>query len=290
MTPNAPSPASVKPVGERELQVERLFHAPREHVWRALTEPALLRCWWGRGNPLTVERLQMQRGGHWRFVEHSDQGLHGFEGRFAEVEAPRRLAMTFEWDGLPGHGMYQVLTLEDAGEGRTRMHLAATFLTREDRDGLLASGMEEGMARSHAALDRVLVSLGAGESPTPVEAPATVRAAASVPTVPVKAGTGTAMHVLVGPAQGDTGFALRRFIMQPGGGMPLHTNLVEHQQYVLRGRARVRIGDEVHDVQPDHTLFIPAGVPHSYEVVEGPFEFICVVPDRADQVTLVEGG
>jgi len=75
--------------------------------------------------------------------------------------------------------------------------------------------------------------------------------------------------------------------MQPGGGMPYHTNLVEHQQYVLRGRARIRIGDTVHEVAADHTLFIPAGVPHSYEVVEGPFEFICVVPARPDQVTLV---
>jgi quercetin dioxygenase-like cupin family protein len=40
-------------------------------------------------------------------------------------------------------------------------------------------------------------------------------------------------------------------------------------------------------VKADDTLFIPAGVPHSYEVVDGPFEFICVVPDKPDQVTLV---
>lgn len=123
--------------------------------------------------------------------------------------------------------------------------------------------------------------------PNPADARATVRPAAEVPTIPVTAGTGTAMHVLVGPAQGKTSFALRRFVMQPGGGMPLHTNLVEHQQYVLRGRARITIGDAVHEVAPDHTLFIPAGVPHSYEVVEGPFEFICVVPDAPDRVTLV---
>lgn len=117
----------------------------------------------------------------------------------------------------------------------------------------------------------------------------TVRPATSVPTNVVKAGTATEMQVLVGPEQGDTTFALRRFIMGPGGGMPLHTNLVEHQQYVLRGRAKIRIGDAVHEVAPDHTLFIPAGAPHSYEVVEAPFEFICVVPNKPDQVTLVEG-
>lgn len=117
----------------------------------------------------------------------------------------------------------------------------------------------------------------------------TVRPASAVPTNQVKAGTATEMQVLVGPAQGDTSFALRRFIMGAGGGMPLHTNRVEHQQYVLRGRARIRIGDDVHEVAADHTLFIPAGVPHSYEVVEAPFEFICVVPDAPDTIELVEG-
>ncbi len=96
------------------------------------------------------------------------------------------------------------------------------------------------------------------------------------------------MQVLVGPDQGRTNFVLRRFIMGDGGGMPLHVNQVEHQQYVLRGRARIRVGDAVHEVRPDHTLFIPAGVPHAYEVVEAPFEFICVVPDAPDRITLME--
>ncbi len=116
-----------------------------------------------------------------------------------------------------------------------------------------------------------------------------VRPAAAVPATPVAAGTATEVQVLVGPDQGAPNFALRRFVMGAGGGMPLHTNQVEHEQYVLRGRARIRIGDAVHDVGPDHTLFIPAGAPHSYEVVEAPFEFLCVVPNAPDKVTLVPG-
>lgn len=118
---------------------------------------------------------------------------------------------------------------------------------------------------------------------------ATVRPAADVPFTPIPAGTNAALQVLVGPAQGDTGYVTRRFRMGEGGGMPMHTNLVEHQQYVLRGRARITIGTEVHEVGPDHTLFIPAGVPHKYEVVEGPFEFLCIVPDRPDRIDLVTG-
>lgn len=116
----------------------------------------------------------------------------------------------------------------------------------------------------------------------------TVRPADSVAPTEIPLGRDAAVRVLVGPQQGDTNFVLRRFTFGVGGGMPLHTNLVEHQQYVLRGRARMRIADVVHEVQADDTLFIPAGVPHSYEVVDGPFEFICVVPDKPDQVTLVQ--
>ncbi len=116
---------------------------------------------------------------------------------------------------------------------------------------------------------------------------ATVRPADAVPASEIKAGRDAAVRVLVGPQQGDTSFVLRRFTFGAGGGMPLHTNLVEHQQYVLRGRARIRIADAEHEVRADDTLFIPAGVPHSYEVLDGPFEFICVVPDKPDQVSIV---
>lgn len=114
----------------------------------------------------------------------------------------------------------------------------------------------------------------------------TVRAADSVPATKIAAGTATEMQVLVGPDQGAPNFVLRRFIMGQGGGMPRHTNLVEHEQYVLRGRARITIGDAVHEVKPDTTLYIPAGVVHSYDVLEAPFEFLCVVPNAPDKVTL----
>ena len=116
----------------------------------------------------------------------------------------------------------------------------------------------------------------------------TVRPADVVPARPVAAGTATQMQVLVGPEQGAPNFVMRRFTMGVGGGMPLHTNEVEHEQYVLRGRARIRIGDRVHEVGPDHTLFIPAGAPHSYEVVEAPFEFLCVVPNAPDKIQIQE--
>jgi uncharacterized protein YndB with AHSA1/START domain len=96
------NPARVSRTAEREIRIERIFDAPRERVWRAFTEADLLAQWWGRGNKLVIERLELERGGHWRFVEHSPDGVHGFEGRFREIDPPRLLSMTFEWDGTPG--------------------------------------------------------------------------------------------------------------------------------------------------------------------------------------------
>ena len=118
-----------------------------------------------------------------------------------------------------------------------------------------------------------------------------VRHVDEIPREVVKAGRNTHRQVLIGPDQAPH-FALRRFIMAPGGGIPAHTNTVEHEQYVLRGRARIGIGEEVRDVGPGNVLFIPAGVPHWYEVQgEEPFEFLCIVPNETDRIEMVgEGG
>ncbi|HVV85709.1 MAG TPA: SRPBCC domain-containing protein [Kofleriaceae bacterium] len=150
--------AIVSTPGERDLRIERVFDAPRERVWRAMTEPALIAQWWGRGNRLTVEKFDLRRGGHWRFVEHTADGRHGFEGRFREVEPPSKVVQTFEWDGMPGHATVQTMTLHDLGDGRTQLVVISQFMTKEERDGMLQSGMEGGMNQSYEALDRVLAA------------------------------------------------------------------------------------------------------------------------------------
>ena len=114
-----------------------------------------------------------------------------------------------------------------------------------------------------------------------------VRHAQELPREPVNAGSGTTRQVLIGPDEAPH-FALRRFIMEPGGGMPTHTNRVEHEQYVLRGAATIWIDGMEHRVQADDVVYIPAGVPHGYRA-EGdePFEFICVVPNVEDRIEIV---
>lgn len=126
-------------------------------------------------------------------------------------------------------------------------------------------------------------------NPSPAEA--LVATADTLPRQAVAAGTGTTMQVLIGADRGPN-FAMRRFTMEPGGGMPRHTNLVEHEQYVLRGRARIGIGDQSYDVKAGDIVYIPAGVPHDYRAAEGdePFEFLCLVPNQPDRIEIVGGG
>ncbi|MGI8842075.1 MAG: cupin domain-containing protein [Gemmatimonadaceae bacterium] len=117
-----------------------------------------------------------------------------------------------------------------------------------------------------------------------------VKHAADLERTPVSAGTGTERQVLIGPDEGPN-FALRRFIMQPGGGMPRHTNTVEHEQYVLRGRATIGIGDEVREVGEGDVVFIAAGTPHWYRAHDGePFEFLCIVPNGEDRIEVLGDG
>ena len=70
--------------------------------------------------------------------------------------------------------------------------------------------------------------------------------------------------------------------------MPRHTNTVEHEQYVLRGHAKIGIGAETFEVNAGDVVFIPEGVVHFYENLgEEPFEFLCIVPNKPDEIKIV---
>jgi quercetin dioxygenase-like cupin family protein len=108
-----------------------------------------------------------------------------------------------------------------------------------------------------------------------------------VEAVDVTQGVKTIKQVLISAQEGPN-FALRRFAMQPGGGMPRHTNTVEHEQYVLGGQARVGIGSEVFEVKKGDVVFIPENVPHWYQNIgDDVFEFLCIVPNKPDTTTVL---
>jgi len=152
--------ATLTTPSDREILVVRDFDASRDRVWRAYTQPELVAQWWGRGNKLDVVRYEVERGGHWRFVEHAPDGsTHGFEGRFREVTPQDRLVYTFEWDGMPGYTILETATFEAIGPTQTRVTARALFFSTEERDGMLNTGMEGGMNESYAALDRLLAGM-----------------------------------------------------------------------------------------------------------------------------------
>jgi len=118
----------------------------------------------------------------------------------------------------------------------------------------------------------------------------TVKHADAVPASPVSAGVKTAIQVLISSEEGPH-FALRRFTMQAGGGMPRHTNTVEHEQYVLRGKAHIGIGAQEFDVQAGDVVCIPAGAPHFYQNTgEESFEFLCIIPNQKDEIKILDEG
>ncbi|WP_459548155.1 SRPBCC family protein [Nocardia sp. X0981] len=148
--------AVVTPEADREIRIERIFNASRERVWAAYSRVEQLAQWWGRGNRLDIERWEFRPGGHWRFVEHSEGETHGFEGRFREIVPQERIVQSFEWDGMPAHVAIDAATFEDLGDGRTKVVTVSQFHTPEERDGMLRSGMAEGLEASYRALDALL--------------------------------------------------------------------------------------------------------------------------------------
>lgn len=104
----------------------------------------------------------------------------------------------------------------------------------------------------------------------------------------VAAGKDTTIQVLISSQEGPN-FALRKFSMQKGGGMPRHTNTVEHEQYVLHGEATITIGEETYRVKTGDVVLILEGVVHSYQNTgEEPFEFLCIIPNKEDKITIVD--
>ena len=140
-----------------EVKMVRVFDAPRALVFEAHAKCEHVKHWWGRGNPLDCE-MDFRSGGGWRFVEHAPDGEYAFRGEFREIQAPERIVQTFEFEGMPGHVCVETLELTEEG-GRTTVTSVTRFDTKEDRDGMVASGMADGAAESYDSLAVYLAKL-----------------------------------------------------------------------------------------------------------------------------------
>ena len=132
---------------ELEIRVERVFDAPREHVFSVWTDPRLIPEWWGEDT--TVEEMDVRPGGAWRF----NTGYGVVEGEFREVEPPERLVQTFQ-------NHLQTLEFEELGE-QTKLTQTMRFETTEERDTTMQYGVEEGAKAGFARVDAVLAKIAA---------------------------------------------------------------------------------------------------------------------------------
>ncbi len=146
--------------GKQELFVTREFDAPRELVFKAHTDPEIYAQWLGPRELTTIfETFEPVSGGRWCFVQKDKEGHEfKFHGVTHDVTPPERIIGTFEFDGLPEsvHVLLETTTFEELPGNRTRLTAHSVFQSVEDRDGMIAAGMERGVVEGYEYLDEIL--------------------------------------------------------------------------------------------------------------------------------------
>ncbi len=144
-----------------EILITRSFQAPARLVFRAVTEPALVKQWWApksRGSIVSVD-IDCRVGGSWRYVMKTNDGDEvGFSGKFLEIEAPVRLVNTEIFDPFPESAAVVTVLLEEKN-GTTTLSTRSKYPSSFVRDQVIASGMEGGMRESLRQLTDVVRSL-----------------------------------------------------------------------------------------------------------------------------------
>jgi len=146
-------------LGQQELFIIREFDAPRELLFRAYTEAELYEKWVGpKEMNMRVERMDAVDGGSFRFVHERGGHEYTFFGVYHDVTKPERIIGTFEFDGLPerGHVIMGTTKFEELPNGRSRLVHQSVFQSVQDRDGMIASGMERGVSDGYEKLDTLL--------------------------------------------------------------------------------------------------------------------------------------
>jgi uncharacterized protein YndB with AHSA1/START domain len=152
-----PADTTVTTPSDREVAIERVFDAPRERVFAAFTDPDLIPQWWGsHEDTTTVDKMEVKTGGDYRFITGDSTGNEqAFRGTFREVTPPERIVQTQEWEGMPGHVLVETIVFEDLGD-RTKVTSTSLFHTAEEAQGMVDSGMEEGVVEMYIRLDELL--------------------------------------------------------------------------------------------------------------------------------------
>jgi uncharacterized protein YndB with AHSA1/START domain len=139
------------------VRMTRIFDAPPAKVFRAHSDPELLKQWHGpRRHEMRMDHYDCRTGGSYRYVLFSDGNEYGFHGCFHEVRPSELIVQTFTYEGIPDGVALERLVFEELGAGRTRLRATSLVDSFEDRDAFLASGMEDGVRESYERLDELL--------------------------------------------------------------------------------------------------------------------------------------
>jgi uncharacterized protein YndB with AHSA1/START domain len=144
---------------DREILMTRKFDAPREIVWDTITDPDLIPQWWGFARDTTeVKKMDVRPGGQWRYITHTSGGEDvNFHGEYREVVAPERLVYTFlVGDMPPGDGFVEITLVEQGGV--TELRDRSVFSSKEERDAIIATGMEVGARETYERLSELIAS------------------------------------------------------------------------------------------------------------------------------------
>jgi uncharacterized protein YndB with AHSA1/START domain len=135
--------------GKQEIIARHIFDAPRQMVFKMMMDPDLLPQWWGpKRLTTTVEKMEVKDSGAWRFVQRDASGNEfGFHGVYHSVVPFETVVQTFEFEGMPGHVILESVTYEER-DGQTLLTEHSVYQSLEDRDGMVASGMQEGSTES----------------------------------------------------------------------------------------------------------------------------------------------
>lgn len=155
--------AKVTTPADNQILITREFDAARHLVWRAYTEPELIKRWWaGERGTVTSVDVDLRVGGTWRYVMTAAPGFEvAFHGEYREIDAPERLVNTEAFEGIPdpdGNAALVTMTLTEK-DGGTFLELLMECKDKAGRDAVIESGMEGGMQESYDALERVAAGL-----------------------------------------------------------------------------------------------------------------------------------
>lgn len=133
-----------------EVRITRDFNATPERLWQAHTDPAEIVQWW---SDTVIDKFELKVDGVWRFVSQGQDGQeHAFNGVFKELDEPKKIVRTFEYEPWAGHVMTETVTFEALPDGKTRQTTVSKYTNLDDLNGMVGSGMERGAT---SGLDRL---------------------------------------------------------------------------------------------------------------------------------------